>query len=441
MSNDIQTTTRMNPLVEFRTQIEDRGRELKMALPAGISVEKFQRTVTTAVQQSPDLLKANRQSLILACMKAAQDGLLPDGREAALVIFSSRKKNPQTNQFESVKLVQYMPMVYGLRKKILQARDGDAKPIVSALSVGVVYRAEAENGYFVWDTGNIPEVQHRPMLELSAEQAKDSEIVAAYSIVHMADGTISSEVMRRFEVDKVRQMSQTGALGQVVKWGDMKGKPIDPKGPWVDWFAEMAKKTVMRRHSKTLPMSGDTILDLGSSESEIEAGMSAAGVLDREDEDPALLIDSSGEQFNAETGESVEAGAGKDADPPVEARKRGRPPKEKDEDPAKADLAPPAKAETKNKPADPDQPVHEAAEAKPEATVAEDDGGPSPSYAKAEELLGRFESAENIIDLDSIYKGSVADRAAMSDDIHAPIEASYKRHCKRLGRVVPETTE
>jgi recombination protein RecT len=44
----------------------------------------------------------------------------------------------------SKKLVQYMPMVYGLRKKILQARDANGKPIVSALQVGVVYKAEVE---------------------------------------------------------------------------------------------------------------------------------------------------------------------------------------------------------------------------------------------------------------------------------------------------------
>jgi hypothetical protein len=74
----------------------------------------------------------------------------------------------------------------------------------------------------------------------------------------MKDGTKSYEIMRRFEINKVRQMSQTGADGQT----DRQGKPIPPKGPWVDWFAEMAKKTVMRRHAKTLPMSGDVLIDV-----------------------------------------------------------------------------------------------------------------------------------------------------------------------------------
>jgi recombination protein RecT len=65
--------------------------------------------------------------------------------------------------------------------------------------------------------------------------------------------------MRRSEINKVRQASQTGAVGRVVAGGPNKGKPIEPKGPWVDWFGEMARKTVLRRHSKVLPMSGDLI--------------------------------------------------------------------------------------------------------------------------------------------------------------------------------------
>jgi recombinational DNA repair protein RecT len=89
--------------------------------------------------------------------------------------------------------------------------------------------------------------------------------------------------MRRFEIDKVRQMSQTGAVGRVAKYdmGDIKkGQIVPPKGPWVDWFAEMAKKTVMRRHSKTLPMSGDVLMSLGSEdEHELDPSLSTAAVL------------------------------------------------------------------------------------------------------------------------------------------------------------------
>jgi hypothetical protein len=113
---------------------ESRARDIQMALPAHITPDKFQRTVLTAVAQNPDLLKADRQSLILACYKAAQDALLPDGREAALVTFNTRKKID--GQWKTMKQVQYMPMVYGLRKKILQSGDVVASRSTSSTSRG-----------------------------------------------------------------------------------------------------------------------------------------------------------------------------------------------------------------------------------------------------------------------------------------------------------------
>lgn len=234
------------PYAQLRNQLETRADDFKMALPSHISPEKFQRTVLTAAQSNPDILKADRASLITACMKAAQDGLLPDGREAALVTFNTSKKIDGT--WSKITLAQYMPMVFGLRKKILQSGE------ISAIETNVVYRAELESGAFLYEAGTEAMLRHRPMLDLTEEDTADENIVAAYSVAVMKDGTRSFEVMRRSDINKVRQTSQTGALGKSYQ-----GKVIEPKGPWVDWFGEMARKTVMRRHSKTLPMSGDLL--------------------------------------------------------------------------------------------------------------------------------------------------------------------------------------
>jgi recombination protein RecT len=244
---------------KLRTQLETRADDFKMALPAHITPEKFQRTVITAAQSNPDILKADRGSLITACMKAAQDGLLPDGREAALVTFNTRKKGDD-GQWYSLTLAQYMPMVFGLRKKILQSGE------ISAIETNVVYRREVEEGHFVFEGGTEAMLRHRPMLDLTDEDLADDNIVAAYSVATMKDGSKSFEVMRRAEINKVRQVSQTGATGKTTR----DGKAISPKGPWVDWFAEMARKTVMRRHSKTLPMSGD-ILDVEANDDALYA--------------------------------------------------------------------------------------------------------------------------------------------------------------------------
>ena len=266
MASNAPQAQQASALTVFNRQLASGTDQFKKGLPSHISVGKFQRTVLTAVQQNPALLDADRQSLMLSCMKAAQDGLLPDGREAALVIFKVNKK--EGNSWVSTAHVQYMPMVYGLRKKILQSGE------IADITTGVVYRRELETGAFIFEEGAEATLRHRPMMDLTEEQTADSEIVAAYSVATTKDGFKSYEVMRRFEINRVRQVSQTGAEGKTVLYGADKGKPIAPKGPWVDWFPEQAKKTVMRRHSKTLPMSGD-LIDIEAQDDRIAAASSS----------------------------------------------------------------------------------------------------------------------------------------------------------------------
>jgi recombination protein RecT len=156
-SNAIQTREEPNKLVSLNNALAKGADQFRMALPAHISVEKFQRTILTAVQNDPQLLDADRSSLLLACMRCAQDGLLPDKREAALVIF---KENKQVNgQWETKLLVQYMPMVYGLRKKILQSGD------ITDITTNVVYVQEIEAGCFIYEEGTERTLRHKPILD------------------------------------------------------------------------------------------------------------------------------------------------------------------------------------------------------------------------------------------------------------------------------------
>jgi recombination protein RecT len=64
----------------------------------------------------------------------------------------------------------------------------------------------------------------------------------------------------------------------------------------------MAKKTVMRRHAKTLPMSGDVLIDIEGRE--LERGTSAAFALGVQPDAPELLTDETdGAQYDGATGE------------------------------------------------------------------------------------------------------------------------------------------
>lgn len=211
---------RDNPVEIVRHQMGNLAPELKAALPAHVTVEKFSRVAMTAVQNDPNLLQADRRSLFGAVVRLAQDGLLPDGREAALVIFNTKQGN------DWVKKVQAMPMIAGVLKKIRQSGE------VAKISAQCVY----ENDDFEVRYGYDEDVHHVPP-KLGQPRG---DIIGAYATAVLKDGTQLLEVMDLDQLNKVRAVSRSGQ-----------------KGPWADWFSEMARKTVMRRLSKRLPMSTD----------------------------------------------------------------------------------------------------------------------------------------------------------------------------------------
>lgn len=208
-------TTDITPMEAMRGTLVKMEQEFKAALPPQIPVEKFIRTTLTAVQMQPDLLGADRRSLLGSCMKAAQDGLLTDGREAALVIFNSKEG----------KKVQYMPMVGGILKKIRNSGE------LASISAHVVY----DKDLFEYELGDNESITHKPFLG-----ADRGNPIAVYAVAKTKDGAIYREVMSVADVEKVRAASRAGKYG-----------------PWVDWWDEMAKKTVIRRMAKRLPSSAD----------------------------------------------------------------------------------------------------------------------------------------------------------------------------------------
>ena len=209
MSNEL------TPMEAMRGTLVKMQPEFAAALPPQIPVEKFIRTTLTAVQMNPELLGADRRSLLGACMKAAQDGLMLDGREAAPVIFRT-KEGPK---------VQYMPMVGGILKKIRNSGE------LASISAQVVY----DKDHFEYELGDDERIVHKPFL--GENRGKQ---IACYAIAKTKDGAIYREVMSVADVEKVRAASRAGKFG-----------------PWVDWWDEMAKKTVIRRMAKRLPSSAD----------------------------------------------------------------------------------------------------------------------------------------------------------------------------------------
>lgn len=205
-------------------QLKVKEVQFKAALPAHIPVERFLRVVMTAIQNNPALAHADRQSLWNSCMRAAQDGLLPDGREGALVIYKTKIKQGDSEHW--IDKVQWLPMIAGLRKKVRNSGE------IATWDAHVVY----ERDEFAYELGDEPFVRHKPYLGPD----DPGPVIAAYSVAVLKSGEKTREVMTRAQLDKVRGASKSR-----------------DKGPWAEWFEEMCRKTVARRHSKVLPMSTD----------------------------------------------------------------------------------------------------------------------------------------------------------------------------------------
>lgn len=212
----------------LRTQIAKMDKQFAAALPPHIPVERFTRVIQTALTGNPDLQKADRASLFEAAMKAAQDGLLPDGRDGALVIFNTKDQAASKASGRDVwkKKVQWMPMVGGILKKIRNSGE------LLSISAHVVYTLDK----FYYCLGDDEKIEHEPLL------GSDNRGVpmCVYAIAKTKDGGIYREVMTLKDVEKVRNVSKA-----------------KDSGPWTQWWDEMARKTVIRRLAKRLPTSAD----------------------------------------------------------------------------------------------------------------------------------------------------------------------------------------
>lgn len=221
--NGADTNRQALTIQDVKQQLVALSPDIARSLPPGVSAERFTTVSLTAIQNTPKLLQCDPQSLFNACLKAAQDGLLPDGREGVIV--------PRYNKTSGQQEASWQPMVAGIQAKA--KRRGN----VVSLPANVVYEGE------VWEVllGDEERITHKRDVS-KVERGKE---IAVYAIATMKDGSKEREVMSWSQVQAVRQASG------------------DPNSmPWTRWPDEMARKTVIRRLSKRLPSLDDGDDDL-----------------------------------------------------------------------------------------------------------------------------------------------------------------------------------
>lgn len=197
-------------LVEIRNTLMSVEMKHRLAAVLGnlINPEKFAQVAMVAISKNPDLIKADRSSLFTSCMECAGDGLLPNGKEAALIAYGQK--------------VQYQPMVRGVYRVV--RRTGKYR-IFNAHCVYMKDQYHEEKGMN-------PNLVHVPADEPRGEFRK------VYAVSVTNEGVGDFESMTRDEVERVRKMSKA------------------PNSPaWTNSWEEMAKKTAVHRLAKRMDLS------------------------------------------------------------------------------------------------------------------------------------------------------------------------------------------
>ena len=207
MSHEIQKPM---PGIRDLLQGEQFRHQVAMALPQHLAADTFVRVALTATTRQAKLLECTQQSFFRCLMDLASFGLVPDGRHAHLIPYGK----------ECTLVIDYKGLI------ALAKRSGEVKSWSAELV--------CEKDQFAWRDGKVShEIDWR-------DTAGRGAVQCVYSRVELADGTLDFEVMTMAEVEAIRKRSKAGN-----------------SGPWITDFNEMAKKTVIRRHSKRLTLSAE----------------------------------------------------------------------------------------------------------------------------------------------------------------------------------------
>ena len=231
-------SNQLTPIQKTQQLISTRKPELAKMLPKHIDIETLERAANNALMRNPDIASCDPTSVYDSVMRCAQDGLIPDGKEAAIVVYGGK----------GGKKAQYQPMIDGVLKRLRQ----------SGLIENIAAKAVFEGDDFdYWFDEDGEHVKYRP----DFNAAGDRNFKLAFAYAKLAGGEMVVEVMNKSEIDRVKGSSRAGNSSY---------------GPWAQWYDRMAVKSVLHRLARRLPSSSETAAMVQSLESDIGARFESA---------------------------------------------------------------------------------------------------------------------------------------------------------------------
>lgn len=192
-----------------------RKQHLAEVLPksSALTAEKLIKLALLAARKNTALTNCSMDTVFQSLLQCAELGLDPGGStgEAYLVPYGTT-----------------CTLIIGFRGYITLARRSG---VLKQIETHIV----RERDRFTLKFGLNPVLDHEPLLKGDAGAP-----VLAYCVARLGDGAVHVEVMTMAEIYKVRDSSKA-----------------KNNGPWVQHFDEMARKTVLRRAAKYLPLSSE----------------------------------------------------------------------------------------------------------------------------------------------------------------------------------------
>lgn len=202
----------------------DTQEKIRALLPPTMSFDRFSRLTVSLLNRNPQLAEAARGdpvSFFMCLNDCALIGVYPDpvtGKAYLIPRWNSKKQRQEVTL-----LVGYK----GLRSIALRSPD------IVDIWTGVVRN------------GDVFKLVRAPRQEITHEIAPEEtgEIIGYYSCAALKSGLTSFEWMTVADIEKVKAQ----AMDKLKDWQK-------EQSPWKTWESEMARKTVLRRHFKNLPI-------------------------------------------------------------------------------------------------------------------------------------------------------------------------------------------
>ena len=196
-------------------------------LPRTITPERLIAVMVSSLRTTPKLAECSPDSLISSLHYCAELGLMPGPLGHVYLV---PYWNGQRKVYEAQPIIGYRGLLELIRRG-------------SSIRVVTAYAVWPQDTFDV-NLGTRPEVVHKP-----AWTARQGDPYLFYAMASWDPETFDLEVMTRAEVDAIRARSRA-----------------KDSGPWVSDYNEMARKTVLRRLAKRLPLAWEAAVAIGEEE-------------------------------------------------------------------------------------------------------------------------------------------------------------------------------